>query len=159
MAEALGVHVREPRAAWLVGSTAMPSLDLVTVDVGHVTVRLRRTDGDLGHIVMSHRLRHGHGVAVGDIDGRNGQDILVVQGCVGNENEPDMLFLNDGTGRSWHRLTLARGVPGCGDVAASLDFDRDGKDDFVVLNGGGSNGRLDFPGPDQLLTMGTWPAT
>ncbi len=122
-------------------------------------VRLRRADGDLGHIVMSHRLRHGHGVAVGDIDGRNGQDILVVQGCVGNENEPDMLFLNDGSGRSWHRLTLARGVPGCGDVAASLDFDRDGKDDFVVLNGGGSNGRLDLPGPDQLLTMGTWPAT
>ena len=159
VAEALGVHVREPRAAWIGRINGDASLDLVTVDAGHVTVRLRRAGGDLGHIVMSHRLRHGHGVAVGDIDGRNGQDILVVQGCIGNENEPDMLFLNDGTGRSWHRLTLTRGVPGCGDVAASLDFDRDGKDDFVVLNGGGSNGRLDLPGPDQLLTMGTWPAT
>jgi hypothetical protein len=36
------------------------------------------------------------------------------------------------------------------------DFDRDGLQDVVVLNGGGNAQPLDLDGPDQLLTMGGW---
>jgi hypothetical protein len=42
-------------------------------------------------------------------------------------------------------------------VAATLDFDRDGAIEFVVMNGGGQGQALSPVGPDQLLTMGDWP--
>jgi hypothetical protein len=37
-----------------------------------------------------------------------------------------------------------------------VDFDRDGKQNVVVLNGGGNAQPLDLDGPDQLLTLGSW---
>jgi len=64
----------------------------------------------------------------------------------------DLLLLNEGAGRGWRRTDVPGDVPGCGRTAAAVDFDRDGMDDAVVLNGGGRFG----PGPDQLLTMGRW---
>jgi hypothetical protein len=45
---------------------------------------------------------------------------------------------------------------GCGDTAAAVDMDRDGMDEFVVLNGGGRGQPLDLDGPDQVLTLGDW---
>ena len=35
-----------------------------------------------------------------------------------------------------------------------VDFDHDGAQDIVVLNGGGNDQPLDLNGPDQLLTLG-----
>jgi hypothetical protein len=63
-----------------------------------------------------------------------------------------VLFSNRGDGRTWTRVPIPGNLHGCGVAAASIDFDRDGLDDFVVINGAGRRGG----GPDQLLTMGTW---
>ena len=60
--------------------------------------------------------------------------------------------INAGNGRTWTSARVPRDVDGCGDAAATIDFDHDGMDDVVVINGGGRRGR----GPDQLLTMGDW---
>jgi hypothetical protein len=48
---------------------------------------------------------------------------------------------------------------GCGDIAAAFDWDGDGADEIMVLNGGGTSQPLDLDGPDQLLTFGDWQLT
>lgn len=80
-----------------------------------------------------------------------------MQGCVDGVNVDDLVLLNDGTARIWQQHSTPGDVPGCGDVAATLDFDRDGAIEFVVMNGGGQGQPLSPVGPDQLLTMGDWP--
>jgi hypothetical protein len=72
---------------------------------------------------------------------------------VDGRNVDDVLLLNGGHGRTWTRTHVPGGIAGCGDAAATIDFDRDGLADVVVINGGGRRGR----GPDELLTMGSWP--
>jgi hypothetical protein len=103
---------------------------------------------------------HGHGLAIGDVDGNGTPDIYAVDGCVHRVNRPDLLLLNQGNGRTWTQLALPALPPGelagCGDTAAMVDFDHDGAQDIVVLNGGGNDQPLDLNGPDQLLTLGDW---
>ena len=123
-----------------------------------LTVRLRQPGGRFGSPVFSRGLQFGRGLAIGDIDGRHGKDILAVEGCVSARNVHDVLLLNAGGGRRWKATPVPSPLQGCGDVAATLDFDRDGKADFVVLNGGRFDGLPYDRGPDQLLTMGRWPS-
>lgn len=135
-------------------------LDLVLVHPQGVEVRLGGAAGRLGEPVLVRDAALGHGLAVGDVDGRNGPDLYVVLGCVDRVNVPDLLLLNGGDGRSWSEVPLPSlpegDLAGCGDTAEMVDFDRDGLMDVVVLNGGGSAQPLDLDGPDQLLTMGDW---
>lgn len=131
--------------------------DLVVVYPRLLTVWLADEARRFTELVHSSPLGHGHGLAIGDIDGRNGPDIYAVDGCVDRANIEDTLLMNGGDGRSWRATALPGGrLEGCGDTAETIDFDRDGRDDFVVVNGGGPSQPLDLDGPDQLLTMGDW---
>jgi FG-GAP-like repeat len=127
--------------------------DLLVERTHRLTIQLRLPSGRFGPVVYRRRLHAGVGFAVGDIDGTRGEDIFIVQGCVDGRNVDDVLLLNGGNGRTWTRTHVPGGIAGCGDAAATIDFDRDGMADVVVINGGGRRGR----GPDQLLTMGSWP--
>jgi hypothetical protein len=131
-------------------------LDLVTVDWHSFQIRLGGSGGVLGPPVRSRALGHGHGLVIGDIDGRNGPDVLVIQGCLSRANLDDILLLNGGDAKTWHHVHVPPVTDGCGDTGTAIDFDKDGKADFVVLNGGGPSQPLDLDGPDQLLTMGDW---
>jgi hypothetical protein len=124
--------------------------DLLIERLHRFTIQLRHPNGRFGQVVYRRRLRAGTGFAIGDIDGVHGNDILIVQGCVDGTNANDILLLNGGDGRTWTRARIPGGLRGCGAAAAAIDFDRDGLDDFAVINGAGG------PGPDQLLTMGSW---
>jgi VCBS repeat protein len=134
--------------------------DLVLVHLTDLQVRLGRPDGSFGAPVLSHPLGHGHGLAIGDVDGNGTPDIYAVDGCEARVNQPDVLLLNRGDGRHWTQIALpplpAGELAGCGDTATMVDFDRDGKQDIIVLNGGGNDQPLDLDGPDQLLTLGSW---
>jgi hypothetical protein len=105
-------------------------------------------------------MAHGHGLAVGDVDGDGMPDVYAVDGCANRVNSQDILLRNGGDGRTWQSLDLPPLPPGelagCGDTAAVVDMDRDGAMDVVVLNGGGNDQPLDLDGPDQLLTLGDW---
>ena len=147
--------------AWMgdLSGDAVP--DLVIVHPKELDVLVGGAGGVLGAPVLTMPLGHGHGLAVGDVDGVNGPDIYAVDGCFQRVNRPDVLLLNGGDGRSWSDPQTLPALPdselaGCGDQAAMTDFDGDGKQDIVVLNGGGDAQPLDLDGPDQLLTLGDW---
>jgi FG-GAP-like repeat len=131
-------------------------LDLVYATRERLEVRLQRRDHTFGRVVARHALLHAHGLATGDPDGDGDTDIYVVEGCVGRVNQDDWLLVNAGTGRRFVRRRVEPVSRGCGDTAAAADFDRDGRDEFVVVNGGGREQPLDLDGPDQVLTMGDW---
>ena len=134
------------------------ALDLVTVTPHHVSIRLRVSARRFGAPTWRQRLVAGRALAIGDIDGRRGADVLVVQGCAAGMNADDVLLLNDGTATSWVEHPVPTDVPGCGDVATPLDLDGDGAVEFAVLNGAGQGQPTGIEGPDQLLTMGSWGA-
>ncbi len=152
--------LRERRAVWarLAPLGGDQGLDIAVVMRGRLSVRLRSPAGRFRPPVLRRRLTIGQGLAVGNIDGRRGRDLLIVQGCKDGTNVDDLLLLNDGTGSGWREHELPSGAAGCGDVATALDFDRDGMKDFVVMNGAGQGGPATL-GPDQLLTMGDWSAS
>ena len=137
--------------------------DLVVVHLDAVEIRLGRQGGAFGSPVFTRPMAHGHGLAVGDVNGDGAPDVYAVDGCDDRRNAPDTLLLNGGDGRTWTELDLPALPPGelagCGDTAAMIDFDRDGMQDVVVLNGGGNAQPLDLDGPDQLLTLGDWRPT
>jgi hypothetical protein len=129
-------------------------VDLVYLHERGVTVALQGR-GRRFSVARRLPLRHGHGLAVGDADGDRDQDIFVVQGCVNGRDEPDW-FLRVGPEGTFTPKRVARVPAGCGDTAEAFDFDGDGMDDFVVLNGGGAGETEGHRGPEQLLTFGDW---
>jgi FG-GAP-like repeat/FG-GAP repeat len=162
-----GNHFRIANAAYNVPTAPMVAarfvdlngdgiLDLVTVGWHTFEIQLGGPGGVLGPPVYSRPLGHGHGLVIGDIDGKNGPDVLAIQGCLARANLDDVLLLNGGDGRTWQRVHVPPVTDGCGDTGTAIDFNKDGKADFVVLNGGGPSQPLDLDGPDQLLTMGDW---
>ena len=96
-------------------------------------------------------IRHpGVTVTVGDVDGRLGLDLFVVQGCTPHGNAGDLLLL-DAPGWDYDPVFAPPVGRGCGDTAAMLDVDGDHRQDVVV-----TNGRWARRGPVQVLTAGPW---
>lgn len=96
-------------------------------------------------VVFSHPATAGDNVAFGEINGDGIPDAYFVQsGCrtPSEANLPDIVAASDGAG--WevlHPPTLDRG---CGDGVAAFDHDGDAVDGFVVGNGRGRNGPLQY---------------
>ena len=151
-ADRYGIPSRSSYAARIVDVDGDRRPDLIVGQKSRLSIRVGTRFGRFGRVVYQRRLHHGVALTVGNIDGAPGQDIFIVQGCVRGKNINDVLLLDGGDGRAWRRELVPGDIPGCGRTAATVDFDRDGRDDVVVLNGGGRFG----PGPDQLLTMGRW---
>lgn len=154
---ALGVPARRAISAELVDLDRDRQRDLVIVTERSLTVRLRAHQMGFGRPVLRVPLAAGHGFAVGDLDGRRGPDLVVVEGCRGDVNVDDRVLLNEGDARRWTERPAPSGVPGCGDAAVAVDVDGDGGDEVVVTNGSGQGQPDGIEGPVQLLTIGPWP--
>ena len=126
--------------------------DLVAVLPGELLVQLGSTAG-FGPAVRVTSLSAGRWVALGDANGDGHLDVFVVQSCIHGVNQPDVLYLNDGGG-VLTAAPISQTDQGCGDVAATIDYDADGMDDFLVTNGKGQAHGLPAVGPLQLITMG-----
>ena len=119
-------------------------LDIVEVSQNLLRVDLRR--GDRYVTGATYHLTAGWGVAAGDVDGDGHPDLYVQQG-VGDVQAPDVLLLNDANGTELTPFPIPQTAAGSADAVIPIDYDRNGLDDFVVLNGNHK------AGPVQLIAF------
>ena len=62
-------------------------------------------------------------------------------------NTPDVMLININKGHDWKSLVIPQVSGGNGDDAYAIDHDRNGLDDFLVLNG------HNLKGPTQLIAF------
>ena len=111
-------------------------LDLVIVTESRLEVRLQRRHGSFrGEPVFERELSQGTSVAAGRVNGDRRSDLYVVQQGPTNDDRPDLMLLNRDGGRRFESLRMPQTRRGRGDYVTSLDYDRNRRSDFVVLNG------------------------
>jgi len=120
------------------------------LDIAFVTgtgFEIHRLDkGVDGGVAFSQAAPRGKSVAFGDINGDSRPDAYFVRrGCSnpGEPNLPDILAVNV-NGESFNVLHPPDISRGCGDAVAAFDHDGDGTDGFLVGNGRGRTGPLQY---------------
>ena len=142
-----GTGIRDAGFANLDGDSA---LELAELRLGKLTIKDRSRVASLVYNTTPYSLTltGGESLAFGDFDGNGYKDVYVLEGRGGDGyDDPDFLLLNQG-GFDFSKVNLgALGPNGAGDDVAELDYNRDGKSDFVVTNGDRRTA-----GPVQLWT-------
>ncbi len=120
-------------------------LDLVQLSPTEVAVSLVRD----GHFKRSwdHGVSEGTALAAGDADGDGDVDLYVLQGK-SDGGAHDIILRNDGDGASFSTIDVPEVRGGSEDDVVALDYDTDGRMDFLALNG-----RNSAKGPVQLVTL------
>lgn len=90
------------------------------------------------------KISHTWAVAAGDASGDGKADIYVMRG---NDaaNKPDRLLVSKNSGRNYTSVKIPQTTKGSADDVLAFDYDKNGRVDFVVLNG------RKKAGPVQLL--------
>jgi len=108
-------------------------LDLVSIVAGRVSYRLNSGMGTFGTDVTIKSLQHGRSLALGDADGNGTVDVYALTGNLRDRTNPDdVILLNTRLRFSAVWVPAAGGI---GDAVTALDWNRDGKTEFLVLNG------------------------
>ena len=109
-------------------------VDAAIVTKTRLKVLRQRADG---RFEMSYKriIDGGTEVAAGRLNGDRNADFYVVQRGRPDADEPDSMLINRRGGRSFHRIDIPQTRAGKGDYVTSLDYDRNGRADFVVMNG------------------------
>ena len=94
--------------------------------------------------IFEARLSAAVAVAAGDVDGDGRADIYIASGD-DDRNSKDLLLLSKRGGRAFTSVRIPQTAEGLADDVIALDHDRNGRTDFVVLNG------RQKAGPVQLL--------
>jgi hypothetical protein len=94
-------------------------------------------------------------VAAGDVNGDDRPDIYVMRGKdATGANAPDQVYLNDGTGESFTRMSsIPSTSKGGAESVWPIDYDQNGLTDFLVLNGGSGGEGSGEGGPVQLIAF------
>ena len=108
--------------------------DLVRVARGRMKVVLQDA-GVFSDGVYRRALVGGHDVAAGDVDQDGRPDLYVLQQGRRDADQPDVMLLNVREGRHFAEVAIPQTSEGRGDAVVSIDYDRNGLSDFVVLNG------------------------
>jgi hypothetical protein len=108
--------------------------DLVVVTKTRLKV-LRQGAGERFRVVHDRRIRGGTEVAAGPVNGDRRPDLYVVQRGAADNDAPDLMLLNRRGGRDFRSVDMPQTREGKGDFVTSFDYDQNGREDFVVLNG------------------------
>lgn len=125
-------------------------LDLVVLTNRRVIVRLQRKNGRFQRQpAFSYPIRHGRAIAVGDSNGDGKGDIYVVRGGpfpeapaqeIGDKpwrtDKPDVMLVSKKEKRNaWRKQRIPQTRQGSGESVTAIDYDGNGLDDYVVMNG------------------------
>ncbi len=125
------------------------------VQLGSNRLRVALQDHGRFHTGLDVAVVGGKDVGVGDADGNGTTDLYVVTRKLGTSNGKDLMLLNSGDGIAFTSIDIPQTSVGAGDSVVPIDYDRNGKTDFAVLNGSSS-----AIGPVQLIAFGPpWPAS
>jgi hypothetical protein len=121
-------------------------LDFVGVRSDRLVYRLNDGTGGFPAQKTIWRGADARDVAAGDADGDGDPDLfLVLTNAAGSTTNPDdLLFVNTDLAFTGN---VAPPATGKGDGVVAFDYNGDGRDEFLVLNG------ADVPGPVQLLSL------
>jgi hypothetical protein len=120
--------------------------DIVQITPWELRVWLRR--GDRYTTGYRRSLTSAVAIANGDVNGDGAPDLYVVQGTMERQT-PDLMLVNDRTGRHFRSMSIPEARSGSAEDVVAIDHDRNGLADFLVLNGRGSL----RAGPIQLIAM------
>jgi hypothetical protein len=120
--------------------------DIAVVTWSRLGVLLQKRHGSFGRPRLAHRLHGGREIASGTVNGDRLDDIYVVQNGRANHDRPDRLFLNEKNGTHLRSVRIPQTRQGKGDYVTSLDYDGNGRTDFLVMNG-----YFKIRGPVRLL--------
>jgi hypothetical protein len=131
VAASMGIAGDHPLSAQLGDLNGDGRPDLVEASATRLRVLFQR-NGRFAQ-AYSRPLTDGVWVTLADVNGDGRPDLYVVQGASG-PNQPDLMLLNEGNAR-FAPMDVPQAVRGTGDTAYALDFDRNGLEDVLVLNG------------------------
>jgi hypothetical protein len=121
-------------------------LDLIVLTKSAVKLILQNADGTFAPAKTILTVVNGVALAVGDVNGDNNPDILVVCGKAGSAHAPNYLLIGDATG-GFTTMSIPQITAGAGEAAYPVDYNHSGLTSFLVLNG-----PAPIMGPPQLLT-------
>lgn len=119
--------------------------DLAVINEGHLEV-MPGEQGRFGAPIEERKAITGRSLAAGDFNGDGRLDLYAMGGTT-RQNIPDVLLLARNS-HGFDRVPLPEGTAdGVPDQVIAIDSDRDGRDEFLILNGRGQS-----EGPLELIT-------
>jgi hypothetical protein len=115
--------------------------DLIQLSRNKIRVSKQTNSGFMR--IFQARVSDGVALATGDVNKDGRADIYLLRG--GKGNKPDRLLISKKNGRRWHNVKIPKTHDGDADSVLAIDYDKNGRTDFLVLNGKSK------PGPIQLI--------
>jgi hypothetical protein len=109
--------------------------DLVYITKRRLKVVLQKRGRFRQRPTYTRKLRGGTEVETGFVNGDNRPDLYVVQRGPTDRDFPDLMLLNKRQGDDFESIKIPQTRRGKGDHVAPIDHDRNGRTDFIVMNG------------------------